>query len=241
MQANGIAVYGAGGFGRGVASWIDECQQSGHRMQAVCFVDDDRTKQGTIRNGLPVMGLGEAQERFPQVKIVVAVGSPGMRRRLVKKAKTAGLEFATVIHPRAECSRWVETGSGTVICAGNTLSSNSVLGKHVHLNMHCTIGHDVIIEDYATLAPGVHVSGYVHLGRGVQVGTGAVFVHGTEAVPLIIEDDAVVGAGACVTKPVLAGTTVVGVPARPLPRKGESAMSMEEFYGTSILKPGSQT
>jgi acetyltransferase-like isoleucine patch superfamily enzyme len=50
------------------------------------------------------------------------------------------------------------------------------------------------------------------------VGTGAVIVNGRPNRPLIIEDDVVIGAGACVTKSLSANQTYVGVPARPLVR-----------------------
>lgn len=219
MPTEQIAIYGAGGFGREVAYWIEDCQQAHGTMQAVCFVDDDQANHGTILNDLPVMGLAEARERFPQAKIVGAVGSPQVRERLMEKAAAAGFGFATVLHPRIECSRWVEIGAGTVICAGNMLTTNIVLGKHVQINMDCTLGHDVLMGDYATLAPGVHISGYVHLGKRVYVGTGAVFIHGIEDEPLVIGKDVVVGAGACVTRSVPAGSTVVGVPARPIERR----------------------
>jgi acetyltransferase-like isoleucine patch superfamily enzyme len=58
----------------------------------------------------------------------------------------------------------------------------------------------------------------VFLGKRVYVGTGAVILNGTQLAPIIIEDDAVIGAGACVTKSVPGGITVVGVPAKPLSR-----------------------
>ncbi len=220
MDREQIAIFGAGGFGREVAHWIEDCQQAFNNVQAVCFVDDNLARHGTIQNDLPIMGLASARECFPQAKIVGAIGLPSLRQRLMDKASAAGFEFATVIHPRTERSRWIEIGGGTVICAGNKLTTNIVLGQHVQLNMDCTIGHDVLMGDYTTLGPGVHVSGYVHFGKRVYVGTGAVFIQGTEDAPLVIEDDAVVGAGACVTKPVAAGLTVVGIPARPLARKG---------------------
>src|SRR5262249_16640349 len=65
------------------------------------------------------------------------------------------------------------------------------------------------------LAPGVHVSGWVTIGARAYVGTGATIINGHRGAPLTIGDDAVIGAGACVTKSVEAGTTVVGVPAPP--------------------------
>jgi sugar O-acyltransferase (sialic acid O-acetyltransferase NeuD family) len=136
----------------------------------------------------------------------------------MEKARLAGLRFETIVHPSVQHSPWFEVGEGTVICAGSILSANVVLGRHVQINMGCTIGHDVVLGDYATLSPGVHLSGHVHLGDRVLMGTGAVVVHGTAKAPLVIGNDAVVGAGASVTKPIPAGLTVVGVPAKPLIR-----------------------
>ena len=120
-----------------------------------------------------------------------------------------------MIHPRVEMSRWVQIGEGTVICAGNILTTNIILGQQVQINLDCTIGHDVVMGDYTTLAPGVHVSGWVHFGKRVYVGTGAVMINGIEDTPLYIGDDVVIGAGACVTKSIESGTWG-GVPAKPL-------------------------
>ena len=134
-----------------------------------------------------------------------------------KKAAAAGFGFETIIHPRTgTSSQWITVGIGTIICAGNILTTNITLGDHVQINLDCTIGHQMVMGDYTTLAPGVHVSGGVHFGRRVYVGTGAVMINGTAEAPLIIGDDAVIGAGACVTKSVAEGLTVAGVPAKPL-------------------------
>jgi sugar O-acyltransferase (sialic acid O-acetyltransferase NeuD family) len=211
-----IAIYGGGGFAREVAWLVESCNFDGPRYQVVCFIDDNEALQGADLNAIPVVALETARSRFPRARVVGGVGEPGLRQRLMDKASAAGFAFETVIHPRVERSRWVEVGAGTVICAGNILTTNIRLGQHVQINLDCTVGHDVIMGDYVTLAPGVHVSGCVHLGLRVYLGTGATIVNGTRDHPLVIEDDVVVGAGACVTKSIAAGLTVVGVPARPL-------------------------
>ncbi len=216
MPPTQIAIYGAGGFAREVAWLAQSCNVDCEVFEVVCFVDDDERKHGLLLNDIPVMGLAAARSRFPEARMVSGIGSPQVRERLMAKAAAAGFEFETIIHPRTERSRWIEVGCGTVICAGNILTTNIKLGSHVQINLDCTIGHDVVLGDYTTLAPGVHVSGWVHFGRRVYVGTGAVIINGTETEPLVIGDDAIIGAGACVIKSVPAGTTVVGVPARPL-------------------------
>ena len=195
---------------------IQSCAASGSDYAVTCFIEDDAALQGKSLNGVPTMSLEDARRRFPDSHVVGGVGQPKTREFLMAKSQAAGFCFASIVHPRVERSEWVEIGTGTLICAGTILTTNIVIGNHVHVNLDCTIGHDAILDDYTTLAPGVHVSGWVHMGRRVYVGTGAVIINGTSSAPLVIGDDAVVGAGACVTKSVPAGVMVVGVPARPV-------------------------
>lgn len=218
MSVQQIAVYGAGGFAREVAWLVQSCNEPTERYQVVCFIDDNTATHGSILNGVPVMGLFEAHANFPQAKVVSGIGIPKTRQLVMEKAALIGFDFGTIIHPRVERSQWIEIGTGTVICAGNILTTNIVLGQHVQINLDCTIGHDVVMGDYTTLAPGVHVSGCVRFGQRVYVGTGAVIINGTQENPIMIGDDVVIGAAACVTKSVPAGLTVVGVPAKPLQR-----------------------
>lgn len=213
-----IAIYGAGGFAREVAWLAESLNDSTKKNQVVCFVDDDVANHGKVLNSIPIMSLEKAHQTFPDAKIVSGIGAPRVREVVMGKAAATGFEFATLIHPRVECSQWIEYGEGIVICAGNILTTNITLGNHVQINLDCTIGHDVVMGDYTTLAPGVHVSGWVHFGKRVYVGTGAVIINGTAERPLTIGDDAVIGAGACVTKSIPAGVTAVGIPAKPLNR-----------------------
>lgn len=206
-----IGVFGAGGFGREVV-WLVE-QTWGD--VPVVFVDGNPAMIGGTLHDRPVWSFEQAAEARAELAMIVAVGKPQARERIVGRCIEAGLDFATIVHPRVETSRWVRFDPGAVVCAGNVITVDIVLGAHVHVNLDCTIGHDVVLGEFCTLSPGVHVSGWVHFGRRVFVGTGAVFVNGTAEKPLIIGDDAVIGAGAVVNRDVAPGTTVVGVPARP--------------------------
>lgn len=210
MKTKKIAVYGASGFGRELVWLIQDCDG----YDVVTFIDDDIAKHGSSLNGIPILGLEQAYKKFPNAKVVGGVGVPKTRETLIKKAARVGFDFETIIHPRVELSKWIKIGLGTVICAGNILTTNITLGKHVQINLDCTIGHDVIMGDYTTLAPGIHVSGWVHFGKRVYVGTGAVMINGTEDQPLTIGDNSIIGAGAVVTKNIPSGVTAVGVPAR---------------------------
>ena len=219
MMIKKIALYGGGGFGREVAWLIQSCGSLDSSFEVACFIDDDTSKRGTEINGFVVMDLEKARRVFPEAYIVCVVGNPQTRQKLIEKASKTGFGFETIVHPGTEKSKWIDIGIGTIICAGNILTTNITIGRHVHINLDCTIGHDVVLDDFTTIAPGVHISGWVHCGKRVYIGTGAVIVNGTEEHPIKIGNDVTIGAGACVTKSVMTGTTVVGIPAKPLVRK----------------------
>lgn len=209
-----IAIYGASGFGREVAWLIADCIKADSSYELLGFIDDDPLKRERLVNGIPVLNLEEAGNKASNIAIVSGIGNPRVRETTMDRARTAGFFFHTILHPRIEKSDYINIGEGTVICAGCILTTNIRIGRQVQINLDCTVGHDVVVGDYTTLAPGVHVSGWVNFGKRVYVGTGAVIINGTEKRPLHIGDDAVVGAGAVVTKSVPPNATVVGVPAR---------------------------
>lgn len=216
-----IVIYGGGGFAREVAWLVQSCNTHTENLyEVVCFIDDNISKQGTVLNSIPVYSLQTAFRLFPRACVVSGIGSPQLREKTMNDAHDIGFRFTNVIHPNVVYSReWNDLGIGAVICAGNIMTVNIKLGQHVQINLDCTVGHDVIMGDYTTLAPGIHVSGWVHFGKRVYVGTGASIINGKEENPLIIADDVVIGAGACVTKSILEpNVTVIGVPAKILNR-----------------------
>lgn len=204
-----LYILGAGGFAREVAWLVEQCW--GAAVETVFAVDQPEYLTGPVA-GKDVILLADARAAAG-ARYIAAVGDPAHRRRAVPLCEGLGLAAATLSHPRAEMSRRVEIGAGSIICAGVIATTDIVIGRHVHINLDCTIGHDARIGDYATLSPGVHVSGRVHIGEGVFIGTGANIINGSSGQPLLIGDGAVVAAGACVTRNVDPGALVAGVPA----------------------------
>jgi len=204
-----LYILGAGGFGREVAWLAEQCW--GEAMEKVFLVDKDEFL-GPPVGGIPVRRLADVRPSG-DARYIAAVGDPAHRRRAVSLCERAGLSPVTLTHPRAEMSRQVAIGAGSIICAGVIATTDILIGEHVQVNLDCTIGHDARIGDFATLSPGVHVSGRVHIGQDVFIGTGVNIINGSPGEPLVIGDGAVVAAGACVTRAVAPGSMVAGVPA----------------------------
>ncbi|MES2606908.1 MAG: NeuD/PglB/VioB family sugar acetyltransferase [Pseudomonadota bacterium] len=205
-----LVIFGAGGHGRELA-WL--AQMAGWKAADIMFVVDSREYLSAPVNGIPVLLLADLSVSGTRTGFVVALGDSRLRERAADKCLHAGLEPVTLQAPGALLSDTVRTGAGSVICAGSILTTNVTLGRHVHVNIGCTISHDARIADFATLSPGVRLSGHVVIGEHAFLGTGAVVINGSEQHPLVIGANAVVAAGACVTTSVAAGSLVAGVPA----------------------------
>jgi sugar O-acyltransferase (sialic acid O-acetyltransferase NeuD family) len=206
-----IAIIGAGGFAREVADIVDAANALHPTFDLLGYVVDARYgAPGTLVNERPILGdLAWFDGRHRDVLAVCGVGAPQDRRQIVERALARGIRFASLVHPSVIRSRWVTIAEGVVIAAGCILTNNIRIGPHVHLNLDCTVGHDVSFEEYATLAPGVHVSGNVRLEQGCYVGTGANLIE-----KKTLGAWSVVGAGSTIVTDVPANSTVVGVPGK---------------------------
>jgi len=210
-----LLLFGAGGFGREVANWCQRASWGGRGFELLGLIDDHLA--GGTANGDPVYSLQDAAERFPAACVLATVGNPQLRERLMGRALEAGLvPTPPLIHPNADWDPGtVGLGEGVVICAGSILTVNIAVSAHAQINLGCTVGHDTTIGRYCTLSPGTRISGNVILAERVFMGAGAVTVNGIPGTPIVLGADAVVGAGAVVTKNLEPDVTVVGVPAHP--------------------------
>ena len=210
MKIEKVVIIGTGGFGREVLDVLEAVNQVETRYEILGFITEPGFQNpGELINDKPVLGYYDwLEQNKDQVRAICGVGAPATRLRLIRQAEQMGVQFFSVIHPRAILTRWVKLGTGSIITAGCILTNNITIGEHVHLNLDCTVGHDVVIEDCVTVSPGVHISGNVRLKEGSFIGTGANLIEGKT-----IGRWAVVGAGSVVVKDVPANSTAVGIPA----------------------------
>ena len=210
-------VFGTGGFAREVEWLLYEAIGTAHGSNgATVFVTDNSSNLvGTTLRGGAVISESTflAEHALPGAECYLATGSPLVRRKIAGLLSgIRGLVFPPIVHPSVMMDRRpgaIDIGDGTLLCAGSVLTTDIQLGRFVHVNLDCTLGHDAAIGDFCTLSPGVHVSGNVRLGHGVFVGTGAVILE-----RLSVCSGALIGAGAVVNRSIAEPGTYVGVPAK---------------------------
>ena len=207
-----LAIYGAGGCGRGIMPLARE--QFGAATKLV-FVDD--ALAGGSVNGHPVWSWSRfLEEPADNKSAALAVADSALREQLYQRCLEHSVAVAEVRASNCIQMDDVEIGAGALISPFVTFTSNIRIGRGFHANLYSYVEHDCRIGDFVTFAPAVRCNGNVHVGSHAYVGTGALLRQGTREKPLVIGEHAVVGMGAVVTKDVPPGAVVVGNPARPM-------------------------
>jgi sugar O-acyltransferase (sialic acid O-acetyltransferase NeuD family) len=180
------------------------------------FVDD--RQGGTIVNGHRVLTFQEFSADSGDRAVAIAIANSRIREEIASSCRAAGIGFVSIWGAPAVRMDDVEIGEGALISPFVSMTSNVRIGAHFQANLYSYVEHDCVIGDFVTFAPRVACNGNIQVGDHAYIGGGAVIRQGTAGAPLRIGEGAVVGMGAVVTKDVPPGTTVAGIPARPLER-----------------------
>lgn len=208
-----LVIIGCGGFGREVHDVVDAINEVEPTWHLLGYLDDGPEQVNVAlvesRGSKVLGGTDWLLTAGAEVQFVIGIGTGKVRRAIDERLCAAGFTAATLVHPTATQGHDVRLGQGSVICAGVRVTTHISLGRHVHLNLNTTLGHDCILEDYVTVNPLVAISGWVTIGTETMLGT-----HSAILQNLTLGDRSVVGAGSCVVKNVPSDVVVKGVPAR---------------------------
>lgn len=210
-----LVIIGAGGFGREVLDIVNDINSRlgdspTERYDFIGFVDDGEPDMDRIsRIGARYIGPSTSLNDLPDgCEYSIGIGSGSVRRKLDNAATAAGLKPATLIHSSATFGADVRISPGAVICAHVSVTTNVSIGRHAHINLNSTIGHDAVLADYSTVNPLCAISGEVTLAEEAMVGTNSAINQG-----LTIGRASIIASGSAVTKSVEDYTLVAGVPA----------------------------
>jgi sugar O-acyltransferase (sialic acid O-acetyltransferase NeuD family) len=203
-------ILGAGGFGREVYDWASDIRRVRPEWDIAGFLDDDLDALRDRPCDLPLVGPIEGHEFTADDLAVIAIANTRVRESIATNLASR-VQFVSLIHPTVIVGSHSPIGTGAILCPRVTVTTNSRLGDHVHLNLHTTIGHDATLEAFCTLSDHVDICGNVHVERGAFFGS-----HASATPSVRIGAFARIGAGSVVIKDVPGEVTMVGVPARPI-------------------------
>jgi sugar O-acyltransferase (sialic acid O-acetyltransferase NeuD family) len=214
MTVQRIAVIGAGGMAREVASTLQAINQIERRFEFMGYAVSDLSRLGDRDSRDRVIGdFGWLKRNRSSVDaLAMGVGSPSVRLRLARDLSSImdGISWPALLHPTAIIDLdSASLGEGCFVGAGVVATVNIILEPFALCNFGCTLGHEARIGRGSVVNPGANISGGVAIGESVLIGTGAQVLQ-----YLRIGSGAIVGAGAVVTCHVPERTTVLGIPAR---------------------------
>lgn len=206
-----LFIYGAGGHGKVV---LEAVRALGEYSDLV-FLDDDPECIGTSVLGVPVKSGPQVLDSGPVASIIVALGANDLRATMGRRFRRKGWNLVSVVHPTAYVAGEARLGEGVFLAPGAIVGVDCLVSDFCIVNTHASIDHEGRCQEAVHLGPGCRLGGRVCVGPRAFIGLNASVRQGIK-----IGADAVVGAGAAVVSDVPAGTTVVGVPARPVSRPG---------------------
>jgi sugar O-acyltransferase (sialic acid O-acetyltransferase NeuD family) len=219
MEKSGrTIIVGAGGFGRELISWAEDCHIAGTLPPVAGLIDDNPESMDGFHYRVALLGNIADFAPLPGDHLLMAIGAPEAKQKVAELLRGRGGSFATMVHPSVVIATSAQIGQGTVLCPMSLVSADANIGQLCIINALSSIGHDVQIGAFSTLSAHVDLTGHVSLGASVTVGTGA------KLLPRVkVGQGATIGAGSVVYRAVPAGRSVFAAPAKLLPASSAAA------------------
>jgi len=204
-----VIILGGGGHAKVLISVLQQLS-----VDIIGIVDADSKKIGSKLLNIAVIGTEDILVKYPpgSVQLVNGLGSirrPEARKRIFKKFKKTGYEFANVVHQSCVIADDIVFGEGVQIMAGAVLQPGCSIGDNAVVNTNSSIDHDCKIGDHVHVAPGVILSGGVVIGSETHIGAGCVAIQGIE-----VGSRCLIGAGSLMLQNIPSDVTAYGSPAK---------------------------
>lgn len=202
-----LLIVGAGGYGREALTYV----RDDNPLFAVKGFLDGRADalDGYARDvgivGDPLTWVPREDEVF-----MAALGDPQERFKYTASLRDVHhVDFATVIHPRANVAGHTRIRHGCIVAPNAGISCDVIIGEFTCIQEYTVIGHDARIGNWCQINSHCTIAGGAQIGHFVTIHPNCVVTSGAK-----IGDGVTVGAGSVVIGNIPAGVTVLGNPAR---------------------------
>jgi sugar O-acyltransferase (sialic acid O-acetyltransferase NeuD family) len=207
-----LLIYGTGGHAGQVLDIIRDINLVRESIKPIGFLDylDPNKEKEKYAYGLPVIGDENVLESndIGADAVFIAVGNNDIREEIHKRCLDINPAIFTVklIHPSAHVSETAKIGHGTMVGPLAIINHQAVIKRGCIINSGTIIEHNCHIDEFSNISPGATLCGFVQVRKKVFVGANAVVKQ-----QVVIEKEAIVGAGSTILKKVPQKTTVYGV------------------------------
>lgn len=197
------------GVGHNTPVFIDLAMSTGYQIGGLYHYNSDRT--GECDHGFKILGSFDELFALPSLEgkaFLLTMGDTKIKEQLTKQILDKGGEVPTIIHPTAVISKFATISPiGVYISAFTHVQADTEINEGTILLSGVNISHTNVIGKYCFVAGGGTIGAYTHVGNHVFVGQGALTISGKVNT---IGDNAFIGAGSLVTKPVDENIKIVG-------------------------------
>ena len=200
------------GVGHATPVFIELAEACGYTVVGLYHYNSTRT--GETDHGLKILGSFDDLFRSDMrgKNFMLTMGDMSIKQGVSNKLIELGGLVPSLIHPSAIVSRFATiSANGVLICSQCEVHSDSTITEGCVLWPRATVEHDCHVSNYVFIGPNAYVGAYTQLGERAFIGQCSVLISDKAK---SIGENALIGAGALVTKSVPANTIVAGHPAR---------------------------
>lgn len=199
-----LLILGVGPHAVEMLDIVERINRNANTWNVLGFASVDVDRAGQSLLGLPVLGVREAMERYPEAFVIPEYDWPD-------KAQLPRHRLASLIDPSVFVSRTAHIGLGCVIYPDCYVGSGAQVGDFLFCLSGSVINHNDTIGDRVTLTSGVVIAGDVHVEDDCYLGQSSSIRE-----LLTIGRGSLIGMGSVVVRDVAPNSVMVGNPARRL-------------------------
>lgn len=193
---------------------IDFALSCGYTIGGLYHYKEGRT--GDIDHGYRVLGTFEDlfSQNLTGRNFLLTMGDNELRMSLTERIIAAGGKVPTLVHPKAEVSRYADISPvGVYIFPFTFIQADTKVGHNTVILSHVNVSHTNVIGAGCFIAGGSMIGAYTEIRDSVFIGQGVLSISGKVK---CIGSHAYIGAGSLLTKDVPPGSLMVGRPAKQI-------------------------